>query len=109
MPVWRSAASVYQGGTEQIRRLRGKRVRALVPLQLRGFDPVNDRQWHEPIGRGMVGIITNPHPNLADLLIAFDKRPGATITSLDQLLRSGSFTVIVVNDPTFKLKFEVEV
>jgi hypothetical protein len=107
MKAWKAASTVFQGGTQQINALRGKRVRAKSVLNsARVYDPIYNRQDTTTIQRGAVGFISNP---LADeLLIAFPKQEPAQSNSLEALMRNCMFFVVVINGPTFKAQFEIE-
>ncbi len=109
MATWKNASAVFTGGTAQIQQFKGRKVRAKVAMQLGLYDPVNNTQAVTTLMPGAIGLVSNPHPTaLVGLLIAFDKRPGAMVTTLDSMMRGGSFQVVVVNEPTFKMQFEVE-
>jgi len=89
--------------------LVGRKVRARVPLQsVAVYDPVQGKQETFNLRQGAVGLIANPHPVRFDFLIAFPVNVGQPVTSLDQLARSGAFKVLVINEPTFKMQFEIE-
>ena len=72
--------------------------------------PVNVVEGAAPetidVAAGSVGLLANPRGE--DILIAFPKAPGAPLTTLDALGRFGTFTVVRVNWPTFRMQFEVE-
>jgi len=108
MPVWKNASAVFTGGTEQIKKITGTRVRAKADLQLSVYDAINNKQDTDTIKKGAIGLVSNHHPTLFTLLIAFDTRPTATITTLQNLMRGGAFKVFNVNEPTFKQQFEIE-
>jgi len=107
MPTWKPASTVFQGGTQQIEAMKGKRVRTTRPLlSARLHDPVNSRDQTTDLARGAVGLVANPLKD--DLLIAYPKLASTVVSTLDALMRSGAFLVVVVNGPTFKAAFEVE-
>ena len=108
MPIWKNAVTVFSGGTEQIKQLKGRRVRCKAPIQLNLYDPINNKQESAAIAPGSIGIVSNHHPTQFYLLIAFDMRPSATVTTLENMMRGGNFRVFMVNEPTFKFQFEVE-
>lgn len=108
MPIWKNAATVFTGGTEQIQLLKGRRVRCKTRLQLNLYDPINNKQETAIIAPSSIGIIANHHPTQFCLLIAFDMRPSSTAITLEAIMRGGNFKVFMVNDPTFKMQFEVE-
>lgn len=109
MSTWKPASTVFLGGTEQIKTLIGARVRTRTHLgSCALFDPIRNTQGTTDLPIGSVGFVTNSRgPNL---LIAFPVHPGAMPSSLASLQRGGitSFKVVIVNEPTFKLQFEVE-
>jgi hypothetical protein len=107
MPTWKPASAVFLGGTQQIKALIGARVRNRVHLgSVPLFDPIHHKQATTELIAGTVGFVANP--NGANLLLAFASAPGQIPASLAQLQRTGNFRVVVVNEPTFKLQFEVE-
>ncbi len=108
MPIWKIASAVFTGGTEQIKQFKGKKVRARAQLQLNVYDPINNKQESIIIKSGAMGLISNQHPTQFSLLVAFDLRPTATITTLENIMRGGTFKVVIVNEITFKQQFEVE-
>lgn len=108
MSNWKSASSVFGGGTEQIKELLGRRVRARTVLHLNVFDPINNQEKQVEVAAGRVGLISYPHPTRFDFLIAFPATPANSTTTLDVLMRRSDSTVIVVNEPTFKFQFEIE-
>jgi hypothetical protein len=108
MKIWKAASAFFQGGTQQINSLKGKRVRSTSVLtSARVYDPIYNRPDTATIDRGAIGFVSNPLGN--ELLIAYPKQEHAQIVSLDALMRNCMFFVVVVNGPTFKDKFEVEV
>lgn len=108
MSNWKSASSVFGGGTEQIKELLGRRVRARTALRLSAYDPVNNKDEQVEVAPGRVGLIAHPHPNNFGFLIAFPATPANSTTTLDVLMRRSDSTVVVVNEPTFKFQFEIE-
>jgi hypothetical protein len=107
MKTWKAASAFFQGGTQQINSLKGKRVRSTSVLSsARVYDPIYNRQDTATIERGTIGFVSNPLGS--ELLIAYPKQEYAQNASLDALMRNCMFFVIVVNGPTFKDKFEVE-
>jgi hypothetical protein len=107
MKTWKAVSAVFQGGSQQINALRGKRVRTKAALSsARVYDPVYNRQETTDVQRGAVGFVSNP---LADeLLIAFPKQEHTQSGSLEALMRNCMFYVVVINGPTFKDQFDVE-
>jgi hypothetical protein len=109
MSSWKLASSVFFGGTGQIQAIKGRRVRARVPLSnFNVYDPINPRTETFSVRAGAIGLIANPHPNRPELLIAFPLNPALAPTTLDNLMRTGGFKVVMVNEPTFRLQFEIE-
>jgi len=108
MSIWKNASSVFLGGTEQIKQLKGRRVRARTALQLKVYDPIHNSDESMHLAPGTIGLVANPHPTRFDFLIVFPTKPGPAPTSLDSLTRGGDFKVLMVNEPTFKLQFEIE-
>jgi hypothetical protein len=108
--TWKPASAVFPGGTQQIEKLVGARVRTQMRLlSVSLYDPVHGRKDTIDLPIGAVGFVANPHPEMLDmLLIAFPLHVGALPTSLSELQRTGNFRVVVVNAPTFKHRFEVE-
>ena len=110
MSTWKIASLVFSHGTEQIRALKGQRVRARAPLQgMPVFEPYPTGRSRQPfdVRLGAVGFVANAHPQRPELLLAFPDNPSATPADLETLTRSGSFKVVVVNQPTFRLQFDV--
>ena len=108
MAIWKKASSVFAGGTEQVKKLKGRRIRALVNLELAIYDPINGKQAITAISQGETGLVSNHHPTTFDFLLAFPSNTSTLVTSLDALMRTGKFKVVVVNEPTFKAQFEIE-
>ena len=107
MTTWKPASSVFLGGTQQIKSLVGTRVRTRMPLlSCALFDPIHGTQETIDLPRGSMGYVANPHGQW--LLIAFPSPPAVLPSSLAELQRLGSFKVVMVNEPTFKLQFDVE-
>jgi hypothetical protein len=109
MTQWIPVGWDFDGSTEAIRRLKGKKVRnkaALLGAVV--FDPIRSaHQQNHDLPAGSIGFVANPHPNLQDLLIAVPTS-SQPASSLDALSRSQGFKVLVVNAPTFRLQFEFE-
>jgi hypothetical protein len=80
MPIWKNASAVFAGGTEQIKQLKGRRVRCKAQLQLNLYDPINNKQEMASIAAGSIGIVSNHHPTQICLLIVFDMRPSVTVS-----------------------------
>lgn len=107
MATWKLASAVFAGGTQEIRKLVGTRVRTRTNLHaLPLFDPIHHRMQDTDLAIHRQGFVANPHDDC--LLIAFPAEASSTEPSLDALKRSGRFKVVIVNEPTFKQQFEVE-
>ncbi len=107
MKTWKAVSAVFQGGTQQINALRGKRVRTKAVLTAaRVHDPIYNRQETTDLQRGAVGFVSNPLDD--EVLIAFPKQEHTQPSSLEALMRNCMFFVVVINGPTFKAQFEVE-
>jgi hypothetical protein len=108
MKTWKAASTVFQGGTQQINTLKGKRVRSnSVLLSARVYDPIYNREETATIPRGAIGFVSNPLGN--ELLIAYPKQEHTQTGSLEALMRNCMFFVVVINGPTFKAQFDVEI
>lgn len=106
MAGWRPASAAFQGGTQQINGLKGRRVRARSSIfAAHLFDPIHNKQETTTIHAGAIGFVTNPHG--ACLLVAFSK-DGRVCPNLEALSRTNQFFVVIINEPTFKATFEVE-
>jgi hypothetical protein len=104
--MWKSAALVFHGGTQQVIALKGKRVRTRALVRANLYDPIHKTQKSIDIVPGSVGLIANP---IADqILIAFAKHSSPPITNIDALKRTNDFNVAVVNWPTFRMQFEID-
>ncbi len=108
MAIWKKASAIFTGGTEQIKKLKGRRIRARANLELTLYDPINNKQAAVKINIGEIGLVSNHHPTTFDFLLAFPSTANTTITTLDALMRTGKFKVIAVNEPTFKVQFDIE-
>jgi hypothetical protein len=111
MAIWKPASAVYQGGTQQIKSLYGKRVRLRLGVSL--FDqPVRDvgqiGESRITIPPSTLGFVAHPNPDRDGLLIAFSKPFNKPVMTIDALMKSNQFLVIPVNSITFKMQFEVE-
>lgn len=108
MAIWKKASAVFMGGTEQVKKLKGKRIRARVNLELIVYDPINGKHATAALAPGEIGLVSNHHPTTFDFLLAFPRSTGMPVTNLDALIRTGNFKVVMVNEPTFKAQFEIE-
>ena len=110
MKNWKPASAVFFGGTSQIVAIKGRRVRpktALFSAAL--FDPIHNRHNTVDLKAGSIGFVANPHPQAPALLLAFPQLPMAAATTLEALMRGPAVNVVVINEPTFRMQFEVEV
>ena len=107
MSGWRITSAVFNGGTEEIKRLIGKRVRTkrdLLDFPL--HDPARPLPGKRTVPSGAIGFVANPYRD--GVLLAFPDKPGAACMTLDALARQHAFYVVFVNQPTFKSQFEIE-
>lgn len=110
MILWRHADTLFIGGSEQVKALTGRKVRARTALlRCNLFDPVVAQPAFINVAALAVGFVANPHPELAALLIALPKpnSAAARAATLDELTRTGGFDVIIVNYPTFRQQFDI--
>lgn len=109
MAIWKPASTIFHGGTDQIKALQGRKVRARAPIHgILVYDPVHGKQESFDLHLGAVGLVANPHPTRNEILVAFPVNRGQAPTTLDQLARSGSMKVLVINEPTFKWQFDIQ-
>jgi hypothetical protein len=107
MQTWKPAGSVFQGGTQEVLALKGKRVRARrILLGMRVHTGISGSEQSKDVAAGECGFIANPQGS--DILIAFPRDPSQRFANIDALTRHFAFDVIVVNWPTFKIQFDVE-
>ena len=107
--LWRLVGSLFAGGTEQIKSLKGRKVRTRVALQsVNVYDPIDGKTQTIDLNAMTVGFVANPHPTQDAVLIAFADNRASQLTSLDDLLKQGGFNVVSVNKLTFKEQFEIE-
>ena len=108
---WRHADTLFIGGSEQVKALTGRRVRARCALLgANVYDPDNGPSKKIDVAMWSSGFVANPHPTRADVLIALPRphTPGAQATTLEELTRRGGFDVIFVNYRTFREQFDIE-
>ncbi len=110
MGIWKKASAVLQGGTQQIKSLSGKKVRVTSNLNtVNVYDAITHIQRSTNLTAGVIGFISNPHPQkMDDLLIVFPKISGQIVSDLKTLTRSADFLVVQINSPTFKQQFEID-
>jgi hypothetical protein len=107
MATWKPASVVFQGGTQQVVALSGKRVRSRASLmQVPIHDALNATHRTLDVPIGTLGLVANPVKD--EILIALPKVHGTSLTTLDALMRANAFHVIRVNWPTFRMQFEIE-
>lgn len=110
MEEWVPAGAEFAGGSDAIRKLKGRRVKAMKALSglnvYEGEGTPYSRTFDVPPGR--VGVIAYPHPNFRELLIAFPKNASVRPTSLEQLTKMRDCVVVACNQPTFLSAFFVE-
>ena len=107
MKTWKLASATFQGGTQEIGALIGKKVRLRVNLfSVLIYDAIANTRETTDLQRGAIGFVTNPKG--ADLLIAYSTKPITNAPSLNALKNSGAFFVVLVNSATFKAQFEIE-
>lgn len=105
--TWKPASSVFHGGTVGVQNLFGKRVRVRRQLSANQFLGA-ERPLGQPISMnvGRLGFVGRPVDD--KIVLAFSKHPEPLPASLDLLMR-GRFDSVLVNWPTFRSQFEVEV
>ena len=108
MAIWKKASAVFLGGTEQIKQLKGRKVRTIVALEMPVYDPIHEKPQVLALAAGVVGLVANPHPTRFDFLIAFPSKTSTNLTTIEALMKAGDFKVVIVNEPTFKQQFEIE-
>lgn len=100
----------FDGSTASIKALAGKRVRNRAALMgalvYEAIDPKKAQEKFD-LKAGTTGIVANPHPNQQSLLVAVPTDANAIVTTLGALTKGG-FKVLVVNEPTFRMQFELE-
>ena len=107
---WRPAASVFHGGTEQIKSLKNRRVRTRTPLlQVALNEPTARIPRTTSLPAGSIGLVAGPHLERQDeLLVVFPIAPHALPPTIDRCVRPGTFQVGIFNAPTFRHQFEIE-
>ncbi len=109
MSTWKPASTIFHGGTDQMKALKGRRVRTRTPIHgILVYDPINGRHESFDLHLGAIGLVANPHPTRHEFLVAFSLSAGQPVTTLDQLAKSGAMKVVVVNEPTFRMQFDIE-
>ncbi len=106
--MWKDASKVFLGGTEQIKALYGKRIRAKTSLQgANVFDPAATKPQTINIAKDWIGFVARPHPTRFNFLLAFPTDQSKVPSTIEGL-KAGTFKVVEINEPTFKLQFQVE-
>ena len=104
--TWKPAHLIFFGGTEAARSLTGKRVRVLQETSAKRFSgidaPFGPSFDLKPKQMGYVG-----YPNRDDIVLAFTK-DDAPLPGSFAVLQHWKFVSVVVNWPTFRNNFEVE-
>ena len=107
--AWRPVSSVWTGGTNELLKFKGARVRVARTCSPLLNDPTArtpPKQVSLPAGR--VGILTEAR--MLDIYVAFLNDATAQVTSRDALLRTPKEVFAVrLNWPTFKAQFEIEI
>lgn len=107
--AWKLAGSIYRGGSQEVRALLGKRVRARTAMSAcRVYDPIGHKQETTDIAllaEGLVGHV--PAGQFDQVLLAFPAEHGARLTSLEQAARH-KIRSILVNWPTFRANFDID-
>jgi hypothetical protein len=105
--MWKPAATVFPGGSQQVTALRGRRVRNRVPLLRAAIhDPIHHHQTTIDVRAYSIGFVASPVND--QVLIAYSKSD-APMTTIENLMRTGAFDVIRVNWVTFRLQFDIDV
>jgi len=114
--MWKAASTMFVGGTDGVNKLKGRKVRTRAQLSsVHLYDPSARKQQTILLKNGSIGWVANPLPFDAGImkglgiLIAFSTGQPNPTETLETLTRSGKFQVVVVNEPTFKMQFEIEV
>lgn len=104
---WQSGSTAFTGGTAEALKLKGRRVKNQVPLYgCSLYDPIQHSDKKIDLPLGSVGVIANAL--MDEFLVAYPAVPIPGEPTLEGLTRSGSFHVIRVNWPTFRMQFQIE-
>lgn len=105
--AWTPVSDVFEGGTEAVRALIGKRVRSTSSTSYFGYDGVAQvLTTPDAVRKGEEGFIANPWHT--SVLIAMPAGSFPRLASLDQLMRSGKFRVLAVDWNEFARRFEID-
>lgn len=105
--VWKPVSSVFRGGTAAARELKGKRIKATMRLEGNEFSP-NGQGETVVIKLNEEGFVGHVPPGMPDMLVLAFPKSSPLPSSLEQLTR-GSFKTLLVNAPTFKSRFSIDV
>lgn len=102
---WRQAHTVFEGGTDAVHSLFGRRVRVLHQMTLNQYVPqgLSDRPAFE-VAIGQQGFVGRP-VNL-DIVVVFPIVQTPFPAGIKALM-SKDFASVLVNWPTFRAQFEV--
>ena len=104
---WQPGATAFIGGTAEALKLKGRRVKNQVPLYgCSLYDPIQPSDKKIDLPLGTVGVIANAL--MDEFLVAYPIAPVPADPTLEGLIRFGSFHVIRVNWPTFRMQFQIE-
>jgi hypothetical protein len=108
--VWIAVDKVFRGGSDEVAKLRGRKVRALRRMDFNqtftGEDLSGPPATVQAGEIGFVGYMSMRMPEM--VILAFPTTFAAGMT-FDQLLRSrGAVRTVVVNWITFRINFEIE-
>jgi hypothetical protein len=107
--TWKNVSLVFGGGTQEARALKGKRIRVIGPLY--GVPTIDlDGRPGAPINiaagtEGFVGFV--PESAFDTIRLCFSKNR-IPVPNLDMMMRGGQFSVIQINWPTFRGKFQID-
>ena len=104
---WQPGATAFIGGTAEALKLKGRRVKNQVPLYgCSLYDPIQHSDKKIDLQPNTIGVIANAL--MDEFLVAYPISPVSAEPTLEGLTRSGSFHVIRVNWPTFRMQFQIE-
>ena len=102
---------VWRGGTQELQNFVGRRIRVLNQVEAPIHDPgriahPNSDPPKIQLTKGRIGMLTNA--KMDDIWVAFPNNPSIVVTSIGAMMKI-PFTAVVVNQPTLKYQFEIEV
>lgn len=105
--AWVQVRSIFTGGTAEAKKLYGKRIKAVKPLNGASFNP--DGQG-SPVSLRIneEGYVGYPVGKPQDQIVLGFARVGALPPTMDTLMRSANLKTAVVNWPTFMDNFQIE-